>query len=88
MDAFYASIEQRDNPEIAERPILVGGLSSRGVVATASYQAHVFGIHSAMPVTMAKKLCPHAIFIKLRHNYYQQVSNEIMDILKNYSPTI
>lgn len=88
MDAFYASVEQRDNPQIADKPVIVGGLSSRGVVSTASYQARVFGVHSAMPMATAKKLCPHGIYLKPRHDHYHQVSQEIMAILKNYSPTI
>lgn len=88
MDAFYASIEQKDNPAIKDLPVIVGGLSARGVVSTASYQARAFGVHSAMPMATAKKLCPQAIYLKPRHDHYQQVSSQIMAILKNYSPTI
>ena len=63
MDAFFASIEQLDHPDYKGHPVIVGGLSSRGVVATASYEARKFGVHSAMPISRAKKLCPHGIYV-------------------------
>lgn len=63
MDAFFASIEQLDHPEYKGHPVIVGGLSSRGVVATCSYEARKFGVHSAMPISRAKKLCPDGIYV-------------------------
>ena len=83
MDAFYAAIEQRDNPILKGKPIIVGGgTSGRGVVATCSYEARVFGVHSAMPAFQAKKLCPKCIFIKPRSNIYKKVSLQLKEILK------
>lgn len=89
MDAFYASIEQRDKPGLKGKPIIVGGdPNKRGVVATCSYEARKFGIHSAMPSITAYKLCPHVIFTRPRMNVYKEVSDEIMDILYKYSDII
>jgi DNA polymerase-4 len=62
MDAFFASVEQHDNPKLKSKPVIVGGLSGRGVVSTCSYEARKYGIHSAMPMYMAKRLCPNGIF--------------------------
>lgn len=84
MDAFFASVEQRDNPSLRGKPVIVGGLpNSRGVVATCSYEARTYGIHSAMPSAMAYKLCPHAIFIKTNIEKYKQVSRQVMDIFRS-----
>lgn len=81
MDAFYASVEQRDFPEYRGKPLIVGGSpEGRGVVAAASYEVRKFGIHSAMPAATAVKRCPHAIFVKPRFEVYREVSNKIKDI--------
>lgn len=89
MDAFYASIEQRDNPEYKGKPLIVGGdPNRRGVVATCSYEARKFGIHSAMPSLTAYKLCPKAIFLRPRIEIYKMVSREVMNILHEYSELV
>ncbi|MDM0446951.1 DNA polymerase IV [Clostridium perfringens] len=86
MDAFYASIEQRDNPKYKGKPLIVGGdPNRRGVVATCSYEARKYGIHSAMPSLTAYKLCPKAIFIRPRMEVYKKVSRQVMNILNEYS---
>lgn len=87
MDAFYASIEQRDNPKYRGRPLIIGG-RTRGVVATCSYEARQFGVRSAMPVHEAKRKCPQGIFITPRMAVYRQVSAQIHEILKNFSPLV
>ena len=78
MDAFYASVEMLDNPELRGKPVVVGGLSSRSVVSAASYEARKFGIHSAMPTLTAHKLCPEAIFKPVRMGRYREISSQIM----------
>lgn len=88
MDAFYASVEQRDHPEYRGKPVIVGGLSRRGVVSTASYEARKYGVHSAMPMAEARQRCPQGIFIYPDHRKYAQVSGEIRNILEQYSPVI
>src|SRR5215203_928987 len=82
MDAFYASVEQRDNPEYRGKPIVVGGSPEGrgGVVATASYEARMFGIHSAMPSKKAAQLCPHVLFIRPRFDVYKEASKKIREI--------
>ncbi|MCY0893373.1 MAG: DNA polymerase IV [Acidibacillus sp.] len=89
MDAFYASVEQRDHVEYRGKPLIVGGSPhSRGVVATCSYEARRYGIHSAMPASMAHRLCPHAIFVKPRMDVYRQVSRDIMSICKAHTDLV
>ena len=88
MDAFYAAVEQRDRPELISRPVIVGGLSARGVVSTASYEARRFGVHSAMPMSEARRRCPHGVYLTPDHDRYAAVSSEIRAILNRYSPLI
>ena len=88
MDAFFASIEQLDHPEYKGHPVIVGGLSSRGVVATCSYEARKFGVHSAMPISRAKKLCPDGIYVYPRMDRYKEVSEQIFFIMKEFTPYI
>lgn len=88
MDAFFASVEQRDCPEYQGKPVIVGGLGNRGVVSTASYEARRFGVHSALPMATARRLCPQGIFIAGDHRKYSRVSHQIMAILSEYSPLL
>ena len=74
MDAFFAAVEQRENEDLKTKPVIVGGLGMRGVVSTASYEARAYGVHSAMPMVLARKKCPQGIFLPVRHALYQQVS--------------
>jgi DNA polymerase-4 len=87
MDAFYASVEQRDNPELRGKPLAVGG-GVRGVVAAASYEARRFGVHSAMPAVTARRRCPELIFVKPRFDAYREVSNQIRAIFRDYTPHV
>ncbi|HJD93284.1 DNA polymerase IV [Bacteroides coprosuis] len=88
MDAFYASVEQRDNPDLRGKPIVVGSEHKRGVVAAASYEARVFGVRSAMPSVKAKKLCPNLVFVDGRMSVYKQVSSQIHEIFHRYTDCI
>jgi DNA polymerase-4 len=88
MDAFYASVEQRDNPELRGKPVAVGGARERGVVAAASYEAREFGVHSAMPSATAKRKCPDLIFVKPRFDVYRAVSLQIRAIFAAYTPIL
>ena len=88
MDAFFASVEQLDNPELRGKPLIVGGLSGRGVVSTCSYEARKFGVHSAMPMVEARRLCPHAEFLPGRMWRYKEVSCEIMRIFHEEAPLV
>lgn len=88
-DAFYASVEQRDRPELQGKPVIVGGSpEGRGVVSTASYEARVSGVKSAMPCRTAQRLCPEAIFLPPRFEVYKQVSQQIMEIFKKRTTII
>jgi len=89
MDAFYASVEQRDHPEWQGKPVIVGGSpDSRGVVATASYEARKFGVHSAMPSARARRMCPHGIFVRPRFDVYRSVSKQIREIFAEFTDLI
>lgn len=88
MDAFFASVEQRDNPELRGKPVAVGGSSARGVVAAASYEARKFGVRSAMPGMTARRLCPDLIFVRHRFEVYQEVSGQIRAIFREFTPHV
>jgi len=88
MDAFYASVEQRDNPALRGCPIAVGGSRKRGVVAAASYEARRYGVRSAMPSMTAKRLCPNLVFVKPRFKIYKEVSQQIRAIFAEYTDLI
>jgi len=88
LDAFYAAVEQRDNPKLRGKPVLVGGSIKRGVVASCSYEARVFGIKSAMPMAEAMRRCPHAIVVKHRMERYVEASDIFFKILGDYSPEV
>ena len=89
MDAFYASVEERDNPELVGKPVIVGGTpDGRGVVAAANYEVRKFGVHSAMPAATAKRLCPHAIFLRPRMSHYAEISGQIREIFGRFTPLV
>lgn len=88
MDAFFASVEQRDNPALQGKPVAVGGSSDRGVVAAASYEARKYGVHSAMPSKTAARKCPHLIFVRPRFDVYSEVSRQIRNIFLDYTDLV
>lgn len=88
MDAFFASVEQNDNPQLKGKPVIVGGVSERGVVSTCSYEARKYGVKSAMPIFMAQRLCPHGIYLRGRYWRYKEVSTKIFDIFKEVTPLV
>jgi len=88
MDAFFASVEKLDNPDLEGKPVIVGGLGKRGVVATASYEARKYGVKSAMPISKARKLCPDGIYLSTRFERYQEISKKIQEIFLSYTPKV
>src|ERR1041384_3379046 len=88
MDAFYASVEQRDRPELRGKPVIVGWPGERSVVCAASYEARKFGVHSAMPATRARRLCPEAVFIHPNFDKYRAVSSQIRGIFERHTPLV
>lgn len=88
MDAFYASVELIDRPELKGKPVIIGGTSGRGVVLSATYEARAFGVHAAMPVSRAQRMCPQAVFISPRHHRYDEVSQGVMAIFRDVTPEV
>lgn len=88
MDAFFASVEQKDNPSLIGKPVIVGGVGERGVVSTCSYEARKYGVHSAMPGFLARSKCPMGIFLPVRYLRYKEISDEIFEIFKEITPLI
>ncbi|RSN81344.1 DNA polymerase IV, partial [Streptomyces sp. WAC 05379] len=88
MDAFYASVEQASKPSLRGKAVIVGGLGPRGVVATASYEARVFGVHSAMPMAQARRLAPNAAYLVPRFGIYRDISEQVMALLRELSPLV
>ena len=88
MDAFYASVEQRDHPELRGKPLVVGGGGNRGVVAAASYESRRFGIRSAMPMREARRRCPQLLQVPPRMSHYQAVSKRVFQVFREYTPLV
>jgi DNA polymerase IV len=88
MDAFYASVEQRDDPTLVGKPLIVGGVAGRGVVAAASYEVRKYGVHSAMPMSTALRLCPHAVCVRPRMERYKEVSDQVFSVFHEITPVV
>ena len=88
MDAFYASVEQRDHPELRGKPVIVGGIGQRGVVAAASYEVRTYGVHSAMPMREALRRCPHALCVRPRFERYRAVSEQVFAVFREFTPLV
>ena len=88
MDAFYASVEQLDHPELKGKPVIVGGIGNRGVVSAASYEARVFGVRSAMPMYEARRRCPLGVYIQVRMSRYKEMSQQVFRVFESFTPTI
>jgi len=88
MDAFYASVEQLDNPDLKGKPVIVGGIGNRGVVSAASYEARVFGVRSAMPMYEARHRCPQGVYIQVRMSRYKEMSQQVFQVFASFTPTI
>ena len=88
MDAFYASVEQLDNPDLKGKPVIVGGIGNRGVVSAASYEARAFGVRSAMPMYEARRRCPQGFYIQVRMSRYKEVSQQVFRVFGDFTPTI
>ncbi len=88
MDAFYASVEQHDDPSLKGKPVIVGGIGNRGVVSASSYEARVFGVRSAMPMYEARRRCPQGVYIQVRMSRYKEVSGQVFQVFESFTPTI
>src|ERR1700678_3675226 len=88
MDAFYASVEMRDDPTLMGKPLIVGGVAGRGVVAAASYEVRKYGVHSAMPMSTALRLCPHAVCVRPRMQRYKEVSDLVFGVFHEITPLV
>jgi DNA polymerase-4 len=88
LDAFFVEVERQNDASLNGKPVVIGGLGPRGVVATSSYEARTFGVHSAQAMAVARRLCPQAIFMRGSHGLYREVSKQFMDVLRNYSPVV